>query len=139
MILVIPPPLAVPLDVPLPPAPLPSGEVELPEPVEFPDPEPVEFPDPDPILLGNAVAVVVYVEPLLLVVVIKRPPGTSPPIVEVVLLPALLVPVATNTVLVPDVVAESVAVTVEVESDPEEAAAASVGDINNWQSQLWYG
>lgn len=79
VILTIAPPVAVPLP-PEPPV------VELPE---LPEPPPVRIP----------VAVVVYVDPLLSVVVIRTPPGTSPPIVEVALLPAESFPVATTTVL----------------------------------------
>lgn len=59
---------------------------ELPVPV-------VEFPAAP---VGTAVAVVVYVEPLLSVVVIRIPPGTRPPIVEVALLPSESFPVATT-------------------------------------------
>lgn len=74
--------IAPPVAVPLPPEP---PFVELP----VPEPPPVRIP----------VAVVVYVDPLLSVVVIRTPPGTSPPIVEVALLPAESFPVAITRVL----------------------------------------
>lgn len=47
--------------------------------------------------------------------VIKTPPGTSPPIVEVELPPPALDPVATRRVVVPEAAEESVDVTVAVE------------------------
>lgn len=63
-------------------------------------------------------------EPLLSVVVMATPPpGTIPPMVEVVLPPAELDPVATKSVVVPEVAEESVAVTVAVE---DWASSASV-------------
>lgn len=92
VILTIPAPLAS-VAVLLPPE-LPVPVVELPVPA-------VELPEPEPAPVGIAVAAVVYVDPLLSVVVIRIPPGTSPPMVEVILLPEVSVPVATNTILVP--------------------------------------
>lgn len=81
------------------PPPLAPVEVLLPPALPFPD---VELPAPEPAPVGIPVAVVVYVDPLLSVVVIRIPPGTSPPIVEVALLPAESFPVAMTTVLVPE-------------------------------------
>lgn len=81
------------------PPPLAPVEVLLPPELPFPD---VELPAPEPAPVGTPVAVVVYVDPLLSVVVMRIPPGTSPPIVEVALLPAESFPVAMTTVLVPE-------------------------------------
>lgn len=57
---------------------------------------PVELPPAG----GKAVAVVMNVVPRESVVVMAIPPGTNPPIVEVTLLPAESVPVATRTLAV---------------------------------------
>ena len=65
--------------------PLASVAVLLPP--ELPLPA-VALPPPEPPPVRIPVAVVVYVDPLLSVVVIRTPPGTSPPIVDVPLLPA---------------------------------------------------
>ena len=75
-----------PTAVPLVPAPV---AVELPA-------APVEFPPTG----GNAVAVVTKVVPLESVVVMAIPPATSPPMVEVIWLPAESVALATRTVAV---------------------------------------
>lgn len=60
--------------------------------------EAVELPEP----VGTAELVVTNVDPLESVVVRRRPPDTTLPIVEVMFLPAESVPVATKTVLVAD-------------------------------------
>lgn len=60
--------------------------------------ETVELPEP----VGTAELVVTKVDPLESVVVRRRPPDTTLPTVEVMLLPAESVPVATKTVLVAD-------------------------------------
>lgn len=100
---------------PAPPPPLVLLPFEPPaELVELPEPD-VELPEPDPAPVGTALEVVVKVAPWLSVVVITTPPGTSPPIVEVVLPPAELDPVATRRVVVPEEREVSVAVTVAVE------------------------
>ena len=73
-------------------------------PPELPLPA-VLLPPPEPPPVRMPVAVVVYVDPLLSVVVIRTPPGTSPPIVDVALLPA-----ETTTVLAaePEAVVEMI-------------------------------
>ena len=109
VILTIPAPLAS-VAVLLPPE-LPAPVVELPVPVELPEPEPAP--------VGIAVAAVVYVDPLLSVVVIRIPPGTSPPMVEVILLPEVSVPVATTTVLVPVATVVEKDFVVAPDSEPE--------------------
>lgn len=60
--------------------------------------EMVELPEP----VGTAELVVTKVDPLESVVVRRRPPDTTLPTVDVMLLPAESFPVATKTVLVPD-------------------------------------
>lgn len=60
--------------------------------------EVVELPEP----VGTAELVVTKVDPLESVVVRRRPPDTTLPTVDVMLLPAESFPVATKTVLVPD-------------------------------------
>lgn len=60
--------------------------------------EAVELPEP----VGTAELVVMNVDPLESVVVRRRPPDTTLPTVDVMLLPAESFPVATKTVLVPD-------------------------------------
>lgn len=60
--------------------------------------EVVKLPEP----VGTAELVVTKVDPLESVVVRRRPPDTTLPTVDVMLLPAESFPVATKTVLVPD-------------------------------------
>ena len=92
----------------------PPTAVPFPPPVAvlFPPPPKVELPKPEPAPVGIAVAVVVYVDPWLSVVVITTPPGTRPPTVEVTLLPEESFPVASTIVLAPE--GEAVEVTVLV-------------------------
>lgn len=113
--------------------PLASVAVLLPP--ELPLPA-VLLPPPEPPPVRIPVAVVVYVDPLLSVVVIRTPPGTSPPIVDVPFLPAetttvlaaepeavvemtceVIVPDSSATVLLLPVAAET------AEETTEEAAA----------------
>lgn len=81
-----------------------------------------ELPELAPV--GMALAVVTNVEPLPSVVVMRTPPETRGPMVEVMLFPAVSLAVATKIVLVPEGV-ETVAVTDLVEA-PEAVVAVAI-------------
>lgn len=82
--------------------------------------EAVELPEP----VGTAERVVMKVDPLVSVVVTTRPPDTTLPTVEVMLLPAESFPVATNTVLVADGVVAVTDLVVAPEAPEVEEAVA---------------